>query len=148
MNSILELIFKLPSVTEVSIDCATKTPAVYTMQSVIHNLQLAFYWWSSAEAELEKETESVKISQDKGDTKIKYSAPSLLTPEEQLEYLDKELIKITEGACEYLDNVHLPYRVKQKVEQGYNKAMEALFNTKISILYYGELNRINQHRPQ
>ncbi len=139
MNNIFELLLKLPTVTDVSIGCYSKNPILHPLKDTVHNLQLTFYWWQEAQAEMNS-YQSKEITED-AERRMATRPPTLVGTYEQLGYIKEQLKELSTSAQQYLESSPLPLGVKYKVEQGYNRVMEAMFNADISTKYYDEFNR-------
>lgn len=142
MNSIFELLLKLPTVTDVSIKCHSMNPVLFPLKDTVHSLQLTYYWWQEAQAEMNSYTQEGKeIVEESTEKRIALRPPTLIGVYEQLGYIKEQLKDLSTSTQQYLESVPLPMGVKYKVEQGYNKVMEAMFNADISTKYYDEFNR-------
>lgn len=137
MNSIEELISRLPAVTKVSIDVQHSQPILYPIKDTITNLQLAFYWWKEAVEDLNLITTGAVIQEGEHNRELlQMLLPTLIGAKEQLDYLEKELNTLAEEVDRYLLDAVIPETVGNKVRQGYNKIKEAYFTVKISNIYY------------
>jgi len=142
VSSIFELLLKLPTITEVAITCHSKNNILYPLQNTILNLQLAYYWWQEAQEDLRKYNVGVELTEGEHERKMATRPPTLIGVFDQLNYMEKQLRDLEIGTKNYLETASpLPDDVKYKVEQGYNKVMEAKFNINISTKYYEQYNR-------
>jgi len=140
MTSIFELLIKLPTPTDVAITCYSKNNLLFPLKDAIHNLQLTYYWWKEAQDELDKYRGEEIV--EKTEDKMSYpQPPTLIGATEQLNFIKQHLRELGNNTQEFLDGAPLPTTVKYKIEQGYNKVMDALFNTDISLKYNEEINR-------
>lgn len=135
MENINDLLVKLPGISDVAMACHGNEPTLlYPLKDAVVNLQMAYFWWREADNDLN--TDQGNELTIEGSRKQEPRPPSLIGAKEQLDYLTDNLKLLSDGTQYYLDEVTLPPHVKYKVEQGYNKVMEARFHTEISTLYY------------
>lgn len=140
MNSITEIISKIPAIIGVGIEAQRRTPALFPLKEITYNMQMCYYWLKEANDELKGYVNSVELSEDT-DEKYKLVIPTLLGTPEQLNFMHEHITELAKGTWEYVDSVPLPASVKYKLEQSYNSTMIALFNTKLSTTYYEQLAR-------
>lgn len=140
-NNIFELLLKLPTVTDVAITCFSKNNMLYPLKETIHNLQLTYYWWQEAKREMDSYTEEVLTTEADSKGSLTRQPPTLIGAYEQLNYITEHLSNLGKDTQGFLEDTPLPQGVKYKVEQGYNKVMEAMFNADISTKYYDEFNK-------
>lgn len=139
MNSILDIIIKLPALIGVSIEMHRRVPQLYTVRDITYHLQMTYYWLKYANKELKDLTESVDLIESEGEGEHKFVIPTLIGVPEQLEYLKIHLTSLAKDTVEYGDNTPLPNTIKYKIERSYDNMMLALFNTDLSTNYYGQL---------
>lgn len=140
MNSILEIILKLPPVIGVSIDSTRKNPQLFPLLEVTYNLQMGYFWLKEANIEMKSMMNSVEIT-EQGTEEHRLVIPTFIGTVEQLDYMRTNLRELSKGTQEYINDTALPQEVEYKVKQAYNSIMLALFNTELSTSYYGQIER-------
>lgn len=140
MNNIAEIMLQLPPVIGVTLDTHRAVPQLFSIRDITYHLQMCYYWLRTANTEMRALQGSDGITEGlEGGHKL--FIPTLLGPTEQLAYISKQLIEITQDTWDYIDNTPMPSEVKYKLDQAYNNMMQALFNTELSTTYYDQLTR-------
>lgn len=142
MNSIYELMCKLPQVVETAINCYAKNQSLFAVKDGTYCLQMTWYWWKSAETELLKNPDG-DIVATAGDNTVRQlpKSPTLISSSEQLEYMISQLDTLGKEAKQFMDEACLPPEVQYRVERGYDRLTEAMFNMQIAVIHNAELNR-------
>lgn len=141
MNSIFELLTKLPPIVETAITCYSKNNQLFPIKDSTYCLQLTWYWWKSADTELNEQNKDDIVQQAEQVQELQLKSPTLISSTEQMEYMISQMELLSKGVQEYMATTSLPPSVQYKVERGYDRLMESLFNIQTAKSHHVELNR-------
>lgn len=127
-----EVISAICPILDVAISTERKNRQLFTLQDAIFSIQLAIYWFQSAEEDLDKLLEEIR----EPIARIVSKPPTLIGSEESFDYICKELKKLTDSITKYLEEVPFSPGITNKIQQGNNRLMEAYFTTQLSAKYY------------
>lgn len=141
MDNLVDLMERLGPVIDVSLNTWTRNRDLFPLSDSVHSIQMAYYWLKRATEELTQPGEGITLEQGFESTKegvIK--PPTLLSTTEQLTYIKDQLTNLTKEMVEYTSTVSLPPRVLYKTDRGYDRLMEALFDTETATTQYNMMN--------
>lgn len=128
---------RIPAIMQIALDCSSKVVGIPTLEKTAHDLQMVYYWWRDADQQLRSMNSSDKVLVE-GQARYTQIGPVLIGLPAQLNFISTELAKLAEETQQFVDEHSLPPKVQYKVEQGYNKVMEALYNNEIAKVYLGD----------
>ena len=143
MQEVYNLCNKLMPIIEAGLNCYSKNQQLFPLQDTIHSTQMAYYWWIEActdLTELQKNPSDI-IDESPPETKPTppTQAPSLISSEEQLTYINSELVDIKNQIIQLRKDNIFPQPVDYKLERGADQIMESIFNMKLAKFYYEQL---------
>lgn len=144
MNSIFELLQRLPPIVETAITCYSKNQVLFPLKDATYSLQLAWYWWKNADTELNQNQDDIILEAEEGQAPPLMKAPTLISTKEQIDYMTEQLKELSKSAQEYIDSSVLPPSVQYKLDRGYDRTMEAMFNIETANTHYEEITRNTQ----
>lgn len=147
MTNIQEILERLGPILEVNIGTYYRNKELFPLQDAQHGMQVGFRWLKLANEELGKSGVG-KVLEQKGEqtreTIIK--PPTLLGTTEQLSYMREQLISIVEELEDYKDETSLPSRIQYKIDRGYDKLVEALFDTETAHIHFNQLENYGRSK--
>jgi len=142
MDNIHDLLVRIPAPMHVAIDCDNKLPTIISFKLTLYNLQMAYYWLKDANEQLlNEQEEAVLLEVEPGGKQKHIVVPSIIGIPQQVQYIDTELRALAAATQDSIRTECYPDSVKYKLEQGYNKVMEAVYSNEISRVNYDEYTK-------
>lgn len=135
------IVHKIVPVIETMLNCFGKNTQLHPLQDAICSMQLCIYWLKAADKELGiVEEEDNTISHGTAILPVAKRQPTLLGMPDYFDFLTSKLREVSKDIQDYSEESALPPSVLYKVNRGYDRLMEALFNTELANNYYGQLS--------
>lgn len=134
------IVHKIVPVIETTLNCLSKNTQLHPLQDAIYSMQLSIYWLKAADRELGV-VDDDSLDHGTPTLPVVKRQPTLLGMPAYFEFLASQLREVSKEIQDYSEESALPPSVLYKVNRGYDRIMEALFNTELANNYYGQLTR-------
>lgn len=142
MITIQDLGFKLVPVVDAALTAHKREKQLVPLQHTVYNSQMAIYWFREAVKDLKNlEVEGgIQVSEPTSEEiVVNTSLPTMFGLQEHLNYMTTQLTTIIKETDELIKTAYFPEHILYKVQRGYDKIHEGLFNTELAINYYEQL---------
>lgn len=140
MNSINEIIPLLLPVMDALLQLAQRNGKIDRLAHSVHDMQLAIYWFKTAEKGIDQEGQTITVVGDEKANTPVMKSPTLIGTTDGFNYVSNSLKSVTSDVYSFKEQLPLGF-TKSHTDEGYNKLMEAYFNVQIAQMYYNEFNR-------
>lgn len=141
MSNLHDLLVKIPPPMSVAIDCDSKLPIIISFKLTLYNLQMAYYWLKDANDQLELSSYEEVLLDVGASEEHHIVLPTMIGIPKQVMFIDEKLRELAASTQEVISQEAYPPSVQYKLEQGYNKVMEAIYSNEISKANYDEYTR-------
>lgn len=139
MTSITESGTKLIPIIDMALTVLNKENQLAPLQHVIHNLQMAMFWLKTANKDLTVYTQGTIDTETEKESNASLPIPTLFSTQDQLEFIKTSLETITKELNELNDSLASVPSVQYKIQRGFDKIHEGLFNNELAINYYQQI---------
>jgi hypothetical protein len=140
MNDIKEITNRLLPVIDAVITLTGKYRILEPLKDVTSGMQLAIYWFKTAERELEAVQTSETLSTEEVQS-FNSKAPTLLGTVDYFNYINTKLGEVNKELWQYKESTEFPPQVKYQLDRGYDKLMDSKFNIQLAEMYYETLSK-------
>jgi hypothetical protein len=129
---------------DAAIGTVALVPALLPVRQIVADLQSYVFWLETASRELDRlQTGQVMIKEGyRASDDVIFpmkKAPTLITVPERFDFVYRSLEKLGTEFYNFKEEGAFPPRTKEHLNYAYQRLMEAMYCTRTSEMYYGEL---------